>query len=177
MHRPYQVFAWREDGRQREFRPVSPYRWVATRQGLTLAHFRAQLEDLPEHIAHVRAHLEHLRDASRGLFGSYGGQSKLKLSGSGQSKFKFSRNGNECKPLPPVRSCRCQSVLIGGCAGGLLSTSKPPPPLCASGSLPSTPWPPPPAPRPPPSLIGASSSGAMLRIGPGSGATVPPCTD
>ena len=135
MHRPYQVFAWREDGRQREFRPVSPYRWVATRQGLTLAHIRAQLEDLPEHIAHVRAHLEHLRDASRGLFGSYGGQSKLKLSGSGQSKFKFSRNGNECKPLPPVRSCRCQSVLIGGCAGGLLSTSKPPPrcaPLAAS---------------------------------------------
>jgi hypothetical protein len=35
-------------------------------QGLTLAHFRTQLEDLPERIAHVRAQLEHLRDTSKG---------------------------------------------------------------------------------------------------------------
>jgi len=35
-------------------------------QGLTLAHFRAQLEDLREHIAHGRAQLEHLRDTSTG---------------------------------------------------------------------------------------------------------------
>ena len=33
-------------------------------QGLTLAHFKAQLEDLREHIAHVRAQLEHLRATS-----------------------------------------------------------------------------------------------------------------
>jgi hypothetical protein len=32
------------------------------RQGLTLAHFTAQLEDLREHIAHVSAQLEHPRD-------------------------------------------------------------------------------------------------------------------
>ena len=68
-------------------------------QGLTLAHFRAQLEDLREHIAHDRAQLEHLRDTSTGWFGFYGGQSKLKLSGKGQSKLKLSGNGKECKPL------------------------------------------------------------------------------
>ena len=54
-------------------------------QGLTLLHFSAQLEDLREHIAHVRAQLEHLRDTSTGLFGFHGGQSKLHLSGNGQS--------------------------------------------------------------------------------------------
>jgi len=37
---------------------------LALMQGLTLAHFRAQLEDLREHIAHGRAQLEHLRDTS-----------------------------------------------------------------------------------------------------------------
>jgi hypothetical protein len=36
------------------------------RQGLTLAQFKAQLEDLREHIAHVRAQLEHLLDTSTG---------------------------------------------------------------------------------------------------------------
>jgi hypothetical protein len=35
-------------------------------QGLTLAHFRAQLEDLRERIAHVRAQFEHPRDTSAG---------------------------------------------------------------------------------------------------------------
>jgi len=35
-------------------------------QGLTLGHFRAQLEDLREHIARVGAQLEHLRDTSKG---------------------------------------------------------------------------------------------------------------
>ena len=35
-------------------------------QGLTLAYFTAQLEDLLEHIAHVRAQLEYLRDTSMG---------------------------------------------------------------------------------------------------------------
>jgi hypothetical protein len=52
-------------------------------QGLTLAHFRAQLEDLQEHIAHVRAQLEHLQDSSTDEFELYGGQSKIKLSGNG----------------------------------------------------------------------------------------------
>ena len=69
-------------------------------QGLTLAHFRAQLEDLPEDIAHVRAQLEHPRDTSMGYFGLYGGQSKFKLSGKRQGKLKLSGNGNEGKPLP-----------------------------------------------------------------------------
>jgi len=77
------------------------------RQGLTLAHFRAQLEDLREHIAHVTAQLEHLRDTSTGSFGLYGGQSEHKLSGNGQSELKLSGNGSECAPLPctPRRSC------------------------------------------------------------------------
>jgi len=82
-------------------------------QGLTLAHFRAQLEDLWDtsltselnraplgHIAHGRAQLEHLRDTSTGYFGSYGGQSKFELRGKGERKLKLSGNGNECKPLP-----------------------------------------------------------------------------
>ena len=33
----------------------------ASNQGLTLVHLSAQLEDLWEHIAHVRAHFEHRR--------------------------------------------------------------------------------------------------------------------
>jgi len=37
--------------------------------------------------------------------GSYGGQSKLKLSGKGQSQLKLSGNGDECKPLPVRRCC------------------------------------------------------------------------
>jgi hypothetical protein len=36
----------------------------ALAQGLTLAYFRAQLEDLRERIAHVTAQPEHLRDTS-----------------------------------------------------------------------------------------------------------------
>jgi len=71
----------------------------ALSQGLTLAHFRAQLEDLWEHIAHVRIQPEHLRDTSIDYFGLHGVQSKLKLSGMGQSKLKLIRNGNEYKPL------------------------------------------------------------------------------
>jgi hypothetical protein len=35
-------------------------------QGLTLAHIGAQLEDLREHVAHVRTQLVHLRDTSTG---------------------------------------------------------------------------------------------------------------
>ena len=35
-------------------------------QGLTFVHCLAQLEDLREHIAHVRAQLEHLRDTTTG---------------------------------------------------------------------------------------------------------------
>jgi tubulin-folding cofactor B len=35
-------------------------------QGDSLAHFRAQLEDLRERVAHVRAQLEHPRDTSTG---------------------------------------------------------------------------------------------------------------
>jgi hypothetical protein len=66
---------------------------------LTLAHFRAQLEDLRGHIAHGRAQHEHLRDTSTVSCGIHGGQSKLKLSLKGQSKLKLSGNGNECTPL------------------------------------------------------------------------------
>ena len=57
-------------------------------QGLTLAHFRAQLEDL--------------RETSTGYVGLYGRHSQLKLSGKGQGKLKLSGNGNECKPLPMI---------------------------------------------------------------------------
>jgi hypothetical protein len=35
-------------------------------QGLTLAHFRAQIQDLLEHIAHVKAQREYLQDTSTG---------------------------------------------------------------------------------------------------------------
>ena len=50
----------------------------ATRgQGLTLAHLKAQLDDFSEHIAHVRAQLEHLRDTSTGYFGSQGDKVSL----------------------------------------------------------------------------------------------------
>jgi hypothetical protein len=47
---------------------VHPNMPVYTRdQGLTLVHFRAQLEDLRKHIAQVRAQLEHIiRDAPTG---------------------------------------------------------------------------------------------------------------
>ena len=57
-------------------------------QGLTLAHFRPQLEDLREHIAHVIAQLEHLQDTSTGDVGLCGGHSQLKLSRKGKSKLK-----------------------------------------------------------------------------------------
>jgi O-methyltransferase involved in polyketide biosynthesis len=43
--------------------------YMSMRWGLTLAHFRAQLEDLREHIARVRAQLEHPRDPPTGYFG------------------------------------------------------------------------------------------------------------
>ena len=76
---------------------------VAVEQGLTLAHFKAQLEVLRKHIAHVGAQLEHLRATSTNYVRLYGGQSKLELSGNGQSKLKSSGNGNECKPLPGSR--------------------------------------------------------------------------
>jgi len=46
-------------------------------QELTLAHFRAQLEDLQEHIAHVIAQLEHLRDTSTGNLGYTGDKVSL----------------------------------------------------------------------------------------------------
>jgi hypothetical protein len=69
-------------------------------QGLTLAHFRAQLEDLRERIAHVETQLEHLPDASTGRLGVFGGRSKLKLSGKGQGQLKLSGNGKTCKPMP-----------------------------------------------------------------------------
>jgi len=75
-------------------------------QGLTLAHFKAQLEDLRGHIAHVRAQLEHLQATSTGQFGLYGRQRQLKLSEQGQSKLKLSRNGNECKPLHAGKPAR-----------------------------------------------------------------------
>ena len=39
---------------------------AACAQGLTLAHFRAQVENLKGHIAHIRAQLEHPRDKSTG---------------------------------------------------------------------------------------------------------------
>ena len=65
------------------------------RQELALA----QLEDLREHIAHVTAQVQHVRDPSTGLLRWYGGQSKLALSGKGQSKLKFSGKVDECKPL------------------------------------------------------------------------------
>jgi hypothetical protein len=37
---------------------------LAGDQGLTIAHFKAQLEDLREHISPVRAQLEHLQATS-----------------------------------------------------------------------------------------------------------------
>jgi hypothetical protein len=91
--------------------PVSDEARHRLRQGLTLVHFSAQLEDLREHIAHVRAQLEHLRDTSTGSFGSYGGQSELKLSGKGQSKLKLSGNGNLCKPLATGASKKPRPLL------------------------------------------------------------------
>jgi hypothetical protein len=50
-----------------EFRAVS--KGPSDRQGLTLAHFSVQLEDLRNDIAHVRAQVEHVRDTSTGEFG------------------------------------------------------------------------------------------------------------
>jgi hypothetical protein len=73
---------------------------AASSQGLTLVHFRAQLEYLRDTWLTLELELEHFRHAFTTLFGLYGGQSKLKLSGKGQSKLKLSGNGNECKPLP-----------------------------------------------------------------------------
>ena len=69
-------------------------------RGLHSLNFKAQRKDLREHIADPRDQVEHLRAASTGYFGSYGGQSELKLSGKGQSKLKLSGNVNECKALP-----------------------------------------------------------------------------
>jgi hypothetical protein len=45
---------------------------TASNQGLTLAHLKAQLEDLRESIAHIRAQLEHLRDTLTGNLGCMG---------------------------------------------------------------------------------------------------------
>ena len=90
----------------------APYR--SPHQGLTLAHFRAQLEDLRDTSLTLELNLSTL-DTSTGQYGIYGGQSKLKLSGKGQSKLKLSGNGNECKPLahtPHGGSARGQ----GACA-------------------------------------------------------------
>jgi len=79
------------------FESIGPLR--AAGQGLTLADFRAELEDLREGIAHVGAQPEHLWDTSTGCCGLYGGQSKLTLSGNGQGELKLSGNWNQCEPL------------------------------------------------------------------------------
>ena len=50
----------------------------AVGQGLLLANFRAQLGDLRKRIAHVRAQLEHLRDASTGNLGNMGDKISLR---------------------------------------------------------------------------------------------------
>jgi hypothetical protein len=75
---------------------------AACGQGLTLAHFKAQLKGLRDtsgHNADVRAQLEHVLGTCTGQVGLCVGQSKLELSGKGQSTLKMSGNGNECKPL------------------------------------------------------------------------------
>jgi len=53
--------------------------------GAYIRSLSAQLEDLREHIAHIRAQLEHLQDTSTGQIGFDEGQSQLKLSGNGHS--------------------------------------------------------------------------------------------
>ena len=67
------------------------------RQGLTPAHFTAQLEDLRDTSLTLELNLStfatHRRD---GLGWVIWGT----MSGKGQSKLKLSGNGNECKPLP-----------------------------------------------------------------------------
>jgi len=75
------------------------HRCRGRRQGLTLAHFTAQLEDLRDTSLTLELNLSTFGTHPRVNFGLCGGQSKLILSGKGQGKLKLSGNGNECKPL------------------------------------------------------------------------------
>ena len=61
------------------------------RQGLTLAHFTAELEDLRDtSLPFIELNLSTFGTHLRLVFGSCGGHSKLKLGGKGQSKLKLS---------------------------------------------------------------------------------------
>jgi hypothetical protein len=73
--------------------------WEASVQGLILVHFRAQLDDLWRHIAHVGAQFEHLRDTSTGYLG-YTGENLCLVERKWASELKLSENVDECKPLP-----------------------------------------------------------------------------
>jgi len=77
----------------------------ATGQGLTLAHFTDQLEDLRDTSLTLELNLSTFGTHPRVTLGHMG-QSKLELNGKGQSKLtklELSGNGNECKPLPRTR--------------------------------------------------------------------------
>jgi len=72
----------------------------AIRQGLTLAHFRAQHEDLQHTSLTTELNLSTLGAQPRANLGHMGDKVSVTLSVKGQSKLKLSGNGNECKPLP-----------------------------------------------------------------------------
>jgi hypothetical protein len=82
--------------------PVAGSRVEAANQGLTLAHFRAQLEDLRDTSLTLQLNLSTFRPHPRVISGYKGGGSELELSRKGQGKLELSGNGNECKPMPPA---------------------------------------------------------------------------
>ena len=80
----------------------TPLMLSAFSQGLALAHFSAQREELRDGNTSLpfELNLSTFWPRPRVKVGCNGGQSELELSRKRQCKLKLSENGNECKPLP-----------------------------------------------------------------------------
>ena len=80
--------------------PLPPHPDSAAAQGLTLAHFTAQLEDFRDTSLTSELNLSTFGSHSRVTLGHMEDKVSLSSAERGQS-IKLSGNGNECKPQPP----------------------------------------------------------------------------
>ena len=99
----------------------------ASYQGLTLAHFSAQLETFRHTSLTLELKLSTVMTHPQVNFGDTWDKVNLKLSGNGQSKLKLSGNGNECEPLPrtPPRCWAAAASCATPAGSGLHSSTSP----------------------------------------------------